>query len=139
MKTLNLFFLEENMKLTNYFGKEKMDNETFISTYIQKLEELSDADIQWALSNQEMDNETVQSLLMEMVLSFYATDLVDFKDYEKYLIDKDFDQMSFQELQASLIDLFHQDRLHPGSLIENGIGKKQLFKILVEMQKQVTC
>lgn len=124
------------MKLTNYFGKENMDNEAFISTYIQKLKELSDEDIQWALSNQEMDNDKVQSLLMEMVLSFYATDLVDFKEYEKYLTDKDFGQMSFQELQASLIDLFHQDRLNPGSLIENGIGKKQLFKILVEMQNK---
>ena len=32
----------------------------------------------------------VQSLLMEMVLSFYATDLVDMKDYEAYLVDKEY-------------------------------------------------
>lgn len=127
------------MKLTNYFGKEKMDDQTFITTYIQKLEELTNEDIQWALGNQETDNEKVQSLLMEMVLSFYATDLVDFKDYEMYLKNTEYSNQSFQELQASLIDLFHQDRIHPGSLITNGIGKKQLLEILVEMKKRTSC
>ena len=84
------------------------------------------------------DKENVQSLLMEMVLSFYATDLVDMKDYETYLVDKEYQTMSLKELQASLIQLFHNDRVHPDSLIHNGIGKKELVKILVEMKKRMS-
>ncbi len=83
-------------------------------------------------------HEKVQSLLMEMVLSFYATDLVDMKDYEAYLVDKEYQSMSFKELQASLIQLFHNDRVHPDSLIHNGIGKKELLEILVEMKKRMS-
>jgi hypothetical protein len=45
MKALNLFFLEENMKISNYFAKEKMDDATFIQTFIEKLNELTDEDI----------------------------------------------------------------------------------------------
>ena len=73
-----------------------------------------------------------------MVLSFYATDLVDMKDYEDYLVNKEFEAMSFKELQASLIQLFHNDRVHPDSLIHNGIGKKELLEILVEMKKRMS-
>ena len=98
--------------------------------------ELTDEDICWANSDLLEDNENVQSLLMEMVLSFYATDLVDMKDYEDYLVNKEFEAMSFKELQASLIYLFHNDRVHPGSLIHNGIGKKELLNILKEMKNQ---
>lgn len=112
------------MKISNYFAKEKMDDASFIQTYIEKLSDLTDEDICWANSDLEEDHEKVQSLLMEMVLSFYATDLVDMKDYEAYLVDKEYQSMSFKELQASLIQLFHNDRVHPDSLIHNGIGKR---------------
>jgi hypothetical protein len=71
MKALNLFFLEENMKISNYFAKEKMDDATFIQTFIEKLNDLTDEDICWANSDLLEDNENVQSLLMEMVLSFF--------------------------------------------------------------------
>lgn len=125
------------MKISNYFAKEKMGDATFIQTYIQRLNELKEADIQWAKSSLDEDNENVQSLLMEMVLSFYATDLVDMKDYEDYLTTKPLKSMSLKELQATLIDLFHQDRVHPDSLIHNGIGKKMLLSILVEMKKRM--
>ncbi|WP_417404536.1 hypothetical protein [Holdemanella biformis] len=91
------------MKISNYFAKEKMDDATFIQTFIEKLNDLTDEDICWANSDLLEDNENVQSLLMEMVLSFYATDLVDMKDYEDYLVNKEFEAMSFKELQASLI------------------------------------
>ena len=67
------------MKISNYFAKEKMDDASFIQTYIEKLSDLTDEDICWANSDLEEDHEKVQSLLMEMVLSFYATDLVDAK------------------------------------------------------------
>ena len=90
------------MKISNYFAKEKMDDASFIQTYIEKLSDLTDEDICWANSDLEEDHEKVQSLLMEMVLSFYATDLVDMKDYEEYLVDKEYQSMSFKELQASL-------------------------------------
>ena len=60
------------MKISNYFAKEKMDDVTFIQTFIEKLDELTDEDICWANSDLLEDNENVQSLLMEMVLSFYA-------------------------------------------------------------------
>lgn len=112
------------MKISNYFAKEKMDDALFIQTYIEKLSDLTDEDICWANSDLEEDHEKVQSLLMEMALSFYATDLVDMKDYEAYLVDKEYQSMSFKELQASLIQLFHNDRVHPDSLIHDGIGKK---------------
>ena len=46
--------------------------------------------------------------------------------------------MSFKELQASLIQLFQYDRVHPDSLIHNGIGKKELLEILVEMKKRMS-
>ena len=124
------------MKISNYFAKEKMDDAVFVQTYIQRLSKLQESDIVWAKSNLDEDNEAVQSLLMEMVLSFYATDLVDMKDYEDYLVNKEFEAMSFKELQASLIYLFHNDRVHPGSLIHNGIGKKELLNILKEMKNQ---
>ena len=137
------------MKISNYFAKEKMDDALFIQTYIEKLSDLTDEDICWANSDLEEDicwansdleedHEKVQSLLMEMVLSFYATDLVDMKDYEAYLVDKEYQSMSFKELQASLIQLFHNDRVHPDSLIHNGIGKKELLEILVEMKKRMS-
>ena len=124
------------MKISNYFAKEKMDDTVFVQTYIQRLSELQESDIVWAKSNLDEDNEAVQSLLMEMVLSFYATDLVDMKDYEDYLVNKEFEAMSFKELQASLIYLFHNDRVHPDSLIHDGIGKKELLNILKEMKNQ---
>lgn len=126
------------MKISNYFAKEKMDDATFIQTFIEKLNELTDKDICWADSDLLEDNENVQSLLMEMVLSFYATDLVDMKDYEDYLVNKEFEAMSFKELQASLIYLFHNDRVHPDSLIHNGIGKKELLNILKEMNNRLS-
>ena len=75
---------------------------------------------------------------MEMVLSFYATDLVNMKDCEDYLVNKEFEAMSFKELQAALIQLFHNDRVHPDSLIHNGIGKKELLNILKEMNKRLS-
>ena len=126
------------MKISNYFAKEKMDDASFIQTYIERLNDLTEEDICWANSDLEEDHEKVQSLLMEMVLSFYATDLVDMKDYEAYLVDKEYQSMSFKELQASLIQLFHNDRVHPDSLIHNGIGKKELLEILVEMKKRMS-
>ena len=126
------------MKISNYFAKEKMDDAIFIQTFIEKLNDLTDEDICWANSNLEEDNDKVQSLLMEMVLSFYATDLVDMKDYETYLVDKNCQSMSFKELQASLIQLFHNDRVCPDSLIHNGVGKKELLNILVEMKKRMS-
>lgn len=123
------------MKLTSYFGKEKMDDITFIQTYIKRLNELSDEDINWALSNSEEDNEKVQDLLMEMVLQFYSTNLVQLDSYEQYLNKtKPIQTMTCKELQAYLIDLFHEDRVHPGSLIQNGIGQKQLLEVLVQLQ-----
>ena len=82
------------MKMSNYFAKEKMDDASFIQTYIEKLSDLTDEDICWANSDLNEDNENVQSLLMEMVLSFYATDLVDMKDYETYLVDKEYQSSS---------------------------------------------
>ena len=117
------------MKISNYFAKEKMDDATFIQTFIEKLDNLTDEDICWANSDLTEDNENVQSLLMEMVLSFYATDLVNMKEYEDYLVNKEFEAMSFKELQAALIQLFHNDRIYPDSLIHNGIGKKELLNI----------
>ena len=75
---------------------------------------------------------------MEMVLSFYATDLVNMKEYEDYLVNKEFEAMSFKELQAALIQLFHNDRIYPDSLIHNGIGKKELLNILKEMNNRFT-
>lgn len=126
------------MKISNYFAKEKMEDALFIQTFIEKLNDLTDEDICWANSDLNEDNENVQSLLMEMVLSFYATDLVDMKDYETYLVDKEYQSMSFKELQASLIQLFHNEGVHPDSLIHNGIGKKELVKILVEMKKRMS-
>ena len=125
------------MKLTSYFGKEKIDDLTFIRTYIKKLTELSDEDIKWALSDSEEENENVQDLLMEIVLQFYATDLVQLDSYEKYLNkNKSLQEMTIQELRAAFIDLFHEDRVCPGSLIQNGIGKKQLLNLLVELNKR---
>ena len=118
------------MKISNYFAKEKMDDASFIQTYIEKLSDLTDEDICWANSDLEEDHEKVQS--------FYATGLVDMKDYEAYLVDKEYQSMSFKELQASLIHLFHNDRVHPDSLIHNGIGKKELLEILVEMKKRMS-
>ena len=56
MKALNLFFLEENMKISNYFAKEKMDDATFIQTFIEKLNDLTDEDICWANSDLLEDN-----------------------------------------------------------------------------------
>lgn len=127
------------MKLTSYFGKEKMDDLTFIKTYIRRLNELSDEDINWALSESDEENEKVQDLLMEMVLQFYATDLIQLNSYEKYLnVTKSIQDMTIKELQAYLIDLFHEDRVHPGSLIKNGIGKKQLLNLLIELNKRYT-
>ena len=114
------------MKISNYFAKEKMEDASFIQMFIEKLNDLTDEDICWANSDLNEDNENVQSLLMEMVLSFYATDLVDMKDYETYLVDKEYQSMSFN------------DRVHPDSLIHNGIGKKELVKILVEMKKRMS-
>ena len=111
MKALTLFWrIYENFKL---FCEEKMDDTVFVQTYIQRLSELQESDIVWAKSNLDEDNEAVQSLLMEMVLSFYATDLVDMKDYEDYLTTAPLESMSLKELQARLIHLFHEDRVHP--------------------------
>ena len=93
------------MKISNYFAKEKMDDASFIQTYIEKLSDLTDEDICWANSDLEEDHEKVQSLLMEMVLSFYATGLVDMKDYEAYLVDKEYQSMSFKRA-SSIIDSF---------------------------------
>ena len=124
------------MKISNYFAKEKMEDASFIQMFIEKLNDLTDEDICWANSNLEQDNDKVQSLLMEMILSFYATDLVDMKDYETYLVDKEYQTMSLKELQASLIQLFHNDRIYPDSLIHNGIGKKELLNILKEMNNR---
>ena len=50
------------MKISNYFAKEKMDDATFIQTFIEKLNELTDEDICWANSDLLEDNENVQSL-----------------------------------------------------------------------------
>lgn len=136
MKALNLFFFGGYMKISNYFAKEKMDDATFIQTFIEKLDNLTEEDICWANSDLTEDNENVQSLLMEMVLSFYATDLVNMKEYEDYLVNKEFEAMSFKELQAALIQLFHNDRIYPDSLIHNGIGKKELLNILKEMNNR---
>lgn len=36
------------MKISNYFAKEKMDDASFIQTYIEKLSDLTDEDICWA-------------------------------------------------------------------------------------------
>ena len=126
------------MKISNYFAKEKMDDATFIQTFIEKLDNLTDEDICWANSDLTEDNENVQSLLMEMVLSFYATDLVDMKDYEDCLTNEPLESMTLKELQARLIHLFHEDRVHPDSLIHNGIGNCELLKILKEMQKRMS-
>ena len=126
------------MKISNYFAKEKMDDAVFVQTYIQRLSKLQESDIVWAKSNLDEDNEAVQSLLMKMVLSFYATDLVDMKDYEDYLTTAPLESMSLKELQARLIHLFHEDRVHPDSLIHNGIGNCELLKILKEMQKRMS-
>ena len=52
------------------------------------------------------------------------------------MVNKEFEAMSFKELQASLIYLFHNDRVHPDSLIHNGIGKKELLNILKEMNNR---
>lgn len=87
------------MKISNYFAKEKMDDASFIQTYIEKLNDLTEEDICWANSDLEEDHEKVQS---------------------------------------SLIQLFHNDRVHPDSLIHNGIGKKELLEILVEMKKRMS-
>ena len=54
------------------------------------------------------------------------------------MLDKEYQSMSFKELQASLIQLFHNDRVHPDSLIHNGIGKKELLEILGEMKKRMS-
>ena len=126
------------MKISNYFAKEKMEDASFIQMFIEKLNDLTDEDICWANSDLTEDNENVQSLLMEMVLSFYATDLVNMKEYEDYLVNKEFEAMSFKELQAALIQLFHNDRIYPDSLIHNGIGKKELLNILKEMNNRFT-
>lgn len=101
------------MKISNYFAKEKMDDASFIQTYIEKLSDLTDEDICWANSDLE-------------------------EDHEAYLVDKEYQSMSFKELQATLIQLFHNDRVHPDSLIHNGIGKKELLEILVEMKKRMS-
>lgn len=68
------------MKISNYFAKEKMDDASFIQTYIEKLSDLTDEDICWANSDLEEDHEKVQSLLMEMVLSFYC-----FRETKRYV------------------------------------------------------
>ena len=126
------------MKLTSYFEKEKLDDLTFIQTYIDRLNKLNEEDIQWALSDSEQENEKVQNLLMEMVLQFYATDLIQLDCYEKYLnVEKTIQDMTCKELQAYLIHLFHEDRVHPGSLIKNGIGKKQLLHILEQLENKL--
>lgn len=59
------------------------------------------------------------------------------KDYEDYLVNKEFEAMSFKELQASLIYLFHNDRVHPGSLIHNGIGKNGIIKYLKRNEESI--
>ena len=46
------------------------------------------------------------------------------RDIAVNLVDKEYQSMSLKELQASLIQIFHNDRVHPDSLIHNGIGKK---------------
>ena len=45
------------MKISNYFAKEKMDDVTFIQTFIEKLDDLTDEDICWADSDLNEDNE----------------------------------------------------------------------------------
>ena len=57
-----------------------MDDATFIQTFIEKLNDLTDEDICWANSDLLEDNENVQSLLMEMVL-FFLCDR--FSQYER--------------------------------------------------------
>ena len=54
------------MKISNYFAKEKMDDATFIQTFIEKLNDLTDEDICWANSDLLEDNENVQSLLRQI-------------------------------------------------------------------------
>ena len=49
------------MKISNYFAKEKMDDASFIQTYIEKLNDLTEEDICWANSDLEEDHEKVQS------------------------------------------------------------------------------
>ena len=44
------------MKISNYFAKEKMDDVTFIQTFIEKLDDLTDEDICWANSDLNEDN-----------------------------------------------------------------------------------
>lgn len=58
------------MKISNYFAKEKMDDASFIQTYIEKLNDLTEEDICWANSDLEEDHEKVQSLLMEWCFLF---------------------------------------------------------------------
>lgn len=136
MITLNLFFLGGYMNFSNYLGKEKMKNEDFIDTYIERLSNLLQSDLDWALHyNEQNENESVQDLLMEMVFSFYATDLVIMKDYEKMLcLEKEIKDMNCLELQAYLIHIFHQDRVIEGSLIVNGIGHHQLLDVLCQLK-----
>ncbi len=125
------------MKFSNYLGKEKMKNEDFIDLYIEQLEHLNQSDLDWALHYdcQDDENESIQSLLMEMVFSFYATDLVMMEDYEKFLhFEKEIVDMNHLELQAYLIHIFHQDRVVPGSLIMNGIGHHQLLDVLCQLK-----
>ena len=45
------------MKISNYFAKEKMDDASFIQTYIEKLNDLTEEDICWANSDLEEDQE----------------------------------------------------------------------------------
>ncbi len=105
--------------------------------YIEKLNKLTSADLNWALHYNEgqEENENVQSLLMEMVFSFYATDLVMLKDYDKSLnLDKEIVDMSYLELQAYLIHIFHQDRVVENSLIVDGIGHHLLLDVLCQLK-----
>lgn len=125
------------MKFSNYLGKEKMKNEDFIDMYIEKINKLTSADLNWALhyNDEQEENDKVQSLLMEMVFSFYATDLVMMKDYDKYInLDKEIVDMTHFELQAYLIHIFHQDRVIAGSLIVEGIGHHLLLDVLCQLK-----
>lgn len=125
------------MKFSSYLGREKMSDLDFINTFISKLENLSSTDIAWALHyNEDSDeNEDVQSLLMDMVFSFYATDLVQLQEYEQYLNNKDIKDQCCNELRASLIDLFHRDRVVAGSLIVHGVGESELLRLLYALRE----
>lgn len=124
------------MNFSSYLGKEKISDQEFVHTFKDRISKLSNKDIEWALHESDCsDNENVQSLLMDMVFSFYATDLVMMKNYEEILnIKLPISEMNVNQLQAYLIYLFHQDRVVENSLIHDGIGRGLLLEVLCQLE-----